>query len=163
MRTIILVIILSIWVFAQESPQLEKENVKFFLGVVGGNPINVNSIVGIFFNNYGIRLSGGVWVYDRYGVQLDLTYVFLSNQSIQHQISLISAFAHNRKYTDNNFFYIIYHSGPAEDEYINSFYFGIAYNFFWKGFFIQAGSAWDTGNFEKPRLIMQLGYIHIFD
>lgn len=158
MKIFVLLIILTIEILPQE----ENENIKYFLGVVAGNPINVNLTTGLYFKDYSARLSGGVWIYDRYGVQLDLTYVFLSNQSIQHQISLISAYAHNRKYTDDNFFYIIYHS-EAGYEYINSVYFGVTYNFLWKGLFIQAGPAWGTGNFEKPRLTMQIGYIHYFD
>jgi len=159
MKLILLLIFLTVELFPQE----ENENIKYFLGVVAGSPINVNLTTGLYFKDYCARLSGGVWIYDRYGVQLDLTYVFLSNQSIQHQISLISAYAHNRKYADDNFFYIIYHSGVEEGDNINSFYFGIAYNFLWKGLFIQAGPAWGTGNFEKPRLTMQIGYIHYFD
>ena len=159
MKLILLLIFLTVELFPQE----ENENVKYFLGAVGRNPINVNLTTGADFKDYGARLSGGVWIYDRYGVQLDLTYVFLSKQSIQHQISLISAYAHNRKYTDDNFFYIIYHSERQEYEYINSVYFGVTYNFLWKGLFIQAGPAWGTGNFEKPRLTMQIGYIHNFD
>src|SRR4030066_2478446 len=148
MKIFILLIILTIGIFSQE----EKENVRFFWGVVGGNPINVNPTVGLYFNDYGIRLSRGVWIYSRYGLQLDLTYVLFSKNFIQHQLSLISAYAYNRKYTDKNFFYIIYHSA-AEYEYINSVYFGVTYNFLWKGLFIQAGSALGTDSFEKPRLI----------
>jgi hypothetical protein len=140
----------------------EENNKKFFLGIVGGNPININPTAGMYFDDYGIRLSGGAWIYSRYGLQLDLTYVLSSKNSTQHQISIISAYAHNRKYTDNNFFYIFYHK-LAEYEYINSFYFGLAYNFVWKGLFIQAGPALGTGNFKNPRLIMQLGYIHLLD
>ncbi|OGU37719.1 MAG: hypothetical protein A2315_07740 [Ignavibacteria bacterium RIFOXYB2_FULL_35_12] len=163
MKIFILLIILSIGIFPQESPKKEKENVKLFLGVVGGNPIEVNTTAGIYFNNFGIRISGGAWIYSRYGLQLDLTYIFSSKNSIQHQVSLISAYVSNRKLTSNNFFNFIYRSGPAEYEYINSLYFGATYNFLWKGLFIQLGPAWGTGNFEKPRLIMQLGYVHIFD
>lgn len=159
MKIFIIVIILTFGLYPQE----EIENVKYCLGVVAGSPINVNLTTGLYFNNYSARLSGGVWIYDRYGAQLDLTYVFLSADPIQHQVAFISAYAHNQKYAGNNFFYIIYHGGVEEGDYINSFYFGIAYNFLWKGLFIQTGSAWGTGNFEKPRFIMQLGYIHYFD
>jgi len=162
MKTITFFFILSMGILAQEFSREEKENVRFFWGVVGGNPINVNPTVGLYFNDYWIGLSGGAWIYSRYGLQLDLTYVLFSKNFIQHQLSLISAYAHNRKYTDKNFFYIIYHSA-AEYEYINSVYFGVTYNFLWKGLFIQAGPALGTGSFEKPRLIMQLGYIYFFD
>jgi len=59
MKILVLVFILVIKILPQESSQEEKENVKFFLGMVGGNPIEVNTTAGIYFNNFGIRISGG--------------------------------------------------------------------------------------------------------
>ena len=161
-KAFVLVIILSVGLFAQDIPQEEINTTKYFWGIVAGNPIDVNAMTGVNFNDFGVRLSGGAWIYSRYGLQLDLTYILSSKNSTQHQVALISAFAHNRLCTDNNFFYIFYHK-IAESEYTNSFYFGLAYNFLWKGFFIQSGSAWGTDNFEKPRFIMQIGYIHYLD
>jgi len=162
MKIYILFLIFSINLFPQVSSNKEKD-LKFFLGLVGGNPINVNPTIGIYWKDYGIRLSGGAWVNNRYGVQLDLTYIFPSKNSIYHQVSLIAAYAHNRKITRNHFFANIYRNGPPEFEYIHSSYFGLAYSLLWNGFFIQTGPAFGTGNFEKPKLMIQLGYIYVFD
>ena len=159
MKIVIVILILSFNIF----PQDDIRN-KFFIGIVAGNPINVIATAGVFLKDFGIRLSGGVWLYKRYGIQADYSYILFQDNSFQHRISFFSAYSHNRKVPTNAFFYYVFHTEPEIDfEYVNSFYCGIAYNFIWKGVFIQAGPAWGTGNFKNARLIGQVGYIHFFE
>jgi hypothetical protein len=166
MKTFIMifVIIFSLKSFPQNSTITVKSKINYLLGLALGNPNDVNAVGGLYYKNYGIKISGGAWLIKKYGIQIDLEYVLSSQKDIKHQLSFLFAYSHNYKSSNQSFFFLKTISEDlAHDKYNNSFYSGIAYSFSWRGFFIQLGPAWGTGNFEKPKLVSQLGYFYFFD
>ena len=151
-----LVSIISIKTYSQEIDKQEK--IKYYGGIILGLPNDLNPSVGINYKNYVFRLSGGAWFSNKYGAQLDLIYIFSSSKNFQHNLLIISGYSHNRKIINQSFFSMYDVGGIYYSQNNDSFYFGPAYSISWNGLFIQIGSAWGTGNFEKPKMVSFIGY-----
>ena len=159
--TILFILLLSINLFSQHVSEINKT--KFYWGITLGLPNDLNPVICLNKKNYGIRLSGGVWFNRKYGAQLDLFYIFSANKVFEHQVNLITGYSHNKKINNNSFFASIYGgSSPIfYEELNNSFYIGPAYSISWQGLFLQIGAVLGTGNFKKPKLISEIGYLFL--
>ena len=158
---ILFVLLLSINLFSQQEKEINKT--KFYWGITLGLPNDLNPAICLEKKNFGFRLSGGVWFNKKYGAQLDLFYVFYSNKVFEHQLNLIAGYSHNRAIKSNSFFAYIYgdYNPITSDNLNNSFYIGPAYTISWQGLFFQIAVAIGTGNFQKPKLISQIGYLFL--
>jgi hypothetical protein len=64
MKTFIMifVIIFSLKSFPQNSTITVKSKINYLLGLALGNPNDVNAVGGLYYKNYGIKISGGAWL-----------------------------------------------------------------------------------------------------
>lgn len=143
----------------------EKKDRFFTLGGTIGSPAGANINLGYYFDNYSIRLSG--MYYQKYsnGAQLDLGYIFHRTNSpgfsIKQGVSLVGGifqmnplknkFGIGQLPFDRKLLELAY-NGP--DNLVNwnytHNYFGLTYDLYLEGFFMQIGVAAGRGSLKKP-------------
>ncbi len=156
---IFIFVISSFNLYSQQKSDADKLN--YYWGITLGLPNDFNLAASVESANFGLRLSGGAWFSGKYGAQLDLSYIFMHNKIFKHELTLIFGYSHNKKINNNGFF-AYYDSSPTFYDKLNySFYFGPAYSISWQGLLLQIGAVLGTGNFKKPKLISEIGYLFL--
>ena len=114
------------------------------LGVAVGTPAFLNIIVGQWFDQWGLRVSGMTYGANMRGIHLYAGFEFIRDGDHRHCIGLMGGTWH---YTHNDWKFL----GPAYDLYIG-------------GFFMEFGIGWGKGTYMANQVNWQFGYTHtIFD
>jgi nitrate reductase NapE component len=123
----------------------------FMLGAGIGMPSGVALIGGYDFGVLAMRISGGGWQKGWYGVDGDLALHFNHSTSFAHGLSVIVG---------------RYGANPVNDqgvrEYKTQNFFGLTYDIYLAGFFLQAGLAFGHGDYPSPDAVYQVGYLFTF-
>ena len=131
-------------------PQDLMDRSYFELGVTGGTPSGVNGIVGFWSGRIGLRVSGGHYGRELHGVQGNLSLKLVDTTRKKHTLSIVGGTMYYEE--ENDFGFVEIHDTD---------FLGIAYNFNWRGLFLEVGGAAAlNGGGGGP--VIQLGYMHRF-
>lgn len=123
------------------------------LGLSLGYPAAVNFISGYYINYFGVRVSGS-YIYLATGVELELKYKPFQDLAYNHFIKLVIGYSEIKK---DKF---------ASQGKLSTFlwkYLGLSYEVRYKGFFIDFGLSYGTGDYKIPNLIYKFGYSYFFE
>ena len=134
----------------------ESRPVAFEVGVVQGIIPTPYASVGVVAGPWSIRLSGGASGDGRNGQQLNVGRVLRDEDNATHTVGVVWARVRNA-----------YQYGWYGNRSISGEYFGLAYDFQVKGFFIEVGPAFGMKNpwFNGTPLTQvygQMGYVYRF-
>ena len=110
------------------------------LGITTGTPTWLNLVVGQWFDQWGVRVSGMTYGANARGIQLFAGFEFIRDENHRHCFGLAGGTWH---YTHNDWKFL----GPAYDLYIG-------------GFFMEFGIAWGRGTYMANQVLWQFGYTH---
>ncbi len=120
---------------------------KYELGASLGFPSAVNLMAAIWFNDFGLRLSG-LYIGIAKGVQFNVCYKISENKKRYHSIALVLG---NSDIEKDKFGRI----------YLKNFhwqYTGIVYDVNISDFWTEIGLSYGLGNYNNPQIIFQIGY-----
>lgn len=136
----------------------ESRPVAFEVGVVQGILPTPYASVGVVAGPWSVRVSGGASGDGRNGQQLNVGRVVrqVDEGNAKHTVGVVWARVHNA-----------YQYGFWGNRSISGQYFGLAYDFQVKGFFIEAGPAFGMKNPWSPgtpltHVYGQIGYVYRF-
>lgn len=126
---------------------IDKENF-FALGAAIGSPSAIAAIGGYYFGPLAVRVSGGYWSKNWYGVQGDLSVNLSRIGTFSQNLSLVAGRFGIRSYDSND-------SRLLKTQN----YVGVAYDVNYTGFFMQLGAGFGNGDYKNPQLLTQFGYL----
>lgn len=133
------------------SSQNSSTSGSFVLGATLGAPSGISVLGGFYFTDFGMRISGGSWGKNWNGVQGDLSINFLRRSSFVMSISVLAGQFQNKP-TDTQ----------QGGQYVQQKYYGLAYDMYLAGFFLQTGLATGPGEYSNPEFTFQFGYLWEF-
>jgi len=120
------------------------------LGLSLAGPAGLNFIAGYYFKYFGFHISGMFYHPEMTGGQLNLLWKFYESRRFIHSVSVVGGITH-------------FDSTSVGLDIVDWKYGGIAYNFYWSGFFAELSITMGDGNYTNPHVMFQLGYIQKLD
>jgi hypothetical protein len=134
-----------------ETDKADKNRREYFLaGASIGYPAGLNLHLGYYGKTFGLHESGLYfqdYMSSHYGFQGNLVWKLSESDTTIHGAALIAGFS-NMFNDEPDDFRTVYHAG-------------LAYNFYFHGFFLELGLAGTTVK-DTMLGIIQLGYVHMF-
>jgi hypothetical protein len=118
------------------------------VGAVIGTPSGVSFMGGYYFKNFAVRLSGGSWGKEWNGFQGDLSYNLTRSSSFSTNVSLIGG-QYGNTLKDVS----------LGESVKRQRYWGLAYDVYLSGFFLQTGVGFGSGDYPSPQFLFQCGYL----
>ena len=125
-------------IYAQKLIDLKEDSYQE-IGINIGTPAALNAAFGYWFNSVGLRVSGMYYGQETNGVQLNLGLRLSDNFKRRHALFIIRGASK----IDN-------------DEWT---FLGLVYNLNFKGFFLETGLTFGEGDYSKPQIALQIGYM----
>jgi hypothetical protein len=118
------------------------------VGAVIGAPTGISLMGGYYFKNFAVRLSGGSWGKEWNGFQGDLSYNLTRSLSFSTNVSLIGG-QYGNTLKDVS----------LGESVKRQRYWGLAYDVYLSGFFLQTGVGFGSGDYPSPQFLFQCGYL----
>lgn len=118
------------------------------LGAIIGTPSGVSFMGGYYSKIFALRLSGGSWGREWNGFQGDVSYNLTRSSSFSTNVSLIGGQYRNTL-----------KDVSAGESVKRQRYWGLAYDVYLSGFFLQTGVGFGSGDYPSPQFLFQCGYL----
>lgn len=152
-KPILIFLILTAAAAAQvQEPPVERSPSNFALGATVGSPAGISAVGAFYSEHISLRVSGGAWGKDWYGLQAECSLVLFRGEEFSHGISLLAGRFGTRTYIDPE---------QGYDSRTQN-YIGLAYDMNLGGFFLEAGLGFGPGTapgFPNPVGLFQAGYL----
>lgn len=124
-------------------------------GLTLGTPAGVNLNLGRYFDQFGLRLSGGYWG-TLGGIDLNAMSLLNRGSSFTHELFVGCGYLSIEEEVHDGFWG--YYTRVRDWLYLEG---GWSCN--WSGFFGLIGLSVGSGSFRSPQLVLQIGYVHEFN
>lgn len=129
--------------------------IDYEFGCTFGTPALFNLVIAKHFGVHAVRFSGNHFDSGTYGVHLEYIYKFAQFSNSYHALNVgLGNFNWKERYIDLD------GSTKWSDFYMT--YLGIAYNFNYRGFYVQAGIAINNEPYDNYMPMGQIGYVYQF-
>lgn len=128
-------------------------NKSFEIGAALGYPAAFNIISGIYYKNYGLRISGS-YIYLASGLEIEIKYKLFRALTYNHFLKFVLGYSEIKK---DKF---------GSQGILRTFlwrYYGLSYEVRYKGLFFDFGLSSGEGDYKIPNLIFKFGYSYFFE
>lgn len=137
-----------------QSYALKRQDYTFY-GLTAFCPGGINVLFGQQYRYYGIRFQGGYIPSALVGFQSNILFNISKEQNFESNFSIGVGYINLIDYKSISTYF-----GGATNEKEKDFkYAGLFYDANWDGFFMEIGAAVGGGDYLKPQILLQLGYV----